>query len=899
MDLDHLRRIVASSAEEAELPSSMLVGRYHLDREIARGGMGVVYRAWDPELRRAVAIKLIKDDDAHAASRLRREAQTAAALRHPNIVGVYEVGESDGRPFIAMDFIDGPTLRQALPSMNARRAVEILEQVALAVHHAHGARIVHRDLKPENILIDPTGRPVVTDFGLARVEGGHRLTSSGVAVGTPLYMAPEQVLGEVERIGPRTDVYSIGVMLYEALAGAVPYQGLTAAEIFMKIVDGEAPRPSQSRARVDRDLETIALMAMAPEPEQRYGSAQALAADLRRWLNGEPIVARPESALAKVVRRAKRHPVAAGLAAALVLAVVVGGGLAWSAFTSQRRLADTVQAIELLADQALERYEASLMGPPRPLDVERARLRDALDQLLRLYRDNPGAHEALVAIGRIHAALRDYPDAERCMDDGLTRLGSRATARHYLERAILRASQRLDWSFAMSAYSSGTWGSRPELVAGALDDFDRALALGLDPSSPRARYGQLLVAHISDRSPGTSRILLDPFPVTVQADLLRIDGYSSLERDVVRAMSSFDQAARIKESDPSVLFGVAFVRLHAKRDIPRAVDALRKVLILRPGLVDARYLLAHAQSILAEENLERTVDPTPHLDEAEAILGGLPPSADALATRAHVRITRGKWLAQTRLEGRPELDAAVADAREALRLVPGHPHARRMAAMASLILADVDSSRGVAHATAAIEAYESLLRESPRDRTLRLNLGLSYRRRAQVSEDAHVRPEDYDRAMEVLREAVREEPRDAVAREHLAMSLLSRGLWIGRTRRGEWLPDVRAAAAEYGEAVECDGTRGSAFHWRGTARLILGQMDRDAEAIRAAVADFRKAVELAPRDPAGWCGLGDGLGAVGDWKGAVRAYEKAIELRPSLRSSYGAALEEAKRRAGP
>jgi predicted Ser/Thr protein kinase len=280
-----------ASRPRRPLPSTF--GRYTLLRELGRGGMGVIYEANDPQLDRKLALKLMivnpADEPEVEEERFAREAQIAARLRHPGIVTIYESGILDGQRFIAMERIDGRPFSDWRASVPLPRQVEVLRQVALAVHHAHEQGVLHRDLKPQNILVDAEGRATVTDFGLAKASGTSAklsLTAAGMVVGTPAYMSPEQAQGKRD-VDRRTDVYSMGVMLYEILTGRPPFQGDSAIDVLTKTLRDPVTPPSQVRRDADRTLENICLKALAKRPAGRYPTAEAFAADLARWLGGE------------------------------------------------------------------------------------------------------------------------------------------------------------------------------------------------------------------------------------------------------------------------------------------------------------------------------------------------------------------------------------------------------------------------------------------------------------------------------------------------------------------------------------------------------------------------------------------------------------------------------------
>jgi serine/threonine-protein kinase len=323
-------RLLVNTGELPQIPG------YRVDGVHGSGGMGVVYRAWDERLNRPIALKmLLAGAQARPTEleRFQREAQAVAALRHPNIVQVYDVGEVGGRPYFTMEFVEGRDLAETIQGtpQPASKAATVVAILADAVHVAHQSGIIHRDLKPSNVLLATDGTPKVTDFGLARrLEGDKELTLSGSPMGTPSYMAPEQARGDKHAVGPATDVYALGAILYELLTGRPPFRAETPTATLHQVIADDPVSPARLNPRVPRDLDTICLKCLHKEPHRRYETAAALAEDLRRFERGEPIKARRVGPLERAARWAWRRPALAGsIATGVLLACTLLGTIIW------------------------------------------------------------------------------------------------------------------------------------------------------------------------------------------------------------------------------------------------------------------------------------------------------------------------------------------------------------------------------------------------------------------------------------------------------------------------------------------------------------------------------------------------------------------------------------------
>jgi hypothetical protein len=358
------------------LPS---VPGYEVEAVLGQGGMGVVFRARHLRLGRPVALKMLLAG-AYAGpterARFQREAEAAAGLCHPNIVQLYEVGDHEGRPYFTMELVDGGNLsgKLAAAPQPVRWAAELVASLAEAVSVAHGAGIIHRDLKPANILLTAAGTPKISDFGLARrLEGQDALTQSGTTIGTPSYMAPEQVCGTAGPVGPATDVYGLGGILYELLTGRPPFLAGTALETFRQVLAEEPVPPSRLNRRVPRDLETVCLKCLHKEPHRRYPSAAALAEDLRRYLLGQTVSARPVGSLERAGKWVRRNKAVAGLLAGVVFALVAGTAASLMFAVEAGRQA------KLAGDRAgeLERQAGALEAKTRDAEAKKAEAEQA------------------------------------------------------------------------------------------------------------------------------------------------------------------------------------------------------------------------------------------------------------------------------------------------------------------------------------------------------------------------------------------------------------------------------------------------------------------------------------------------------------------------------------------
>ncbi|OWK39482.1 serine/threonine-protein kinase [Fimbriiglobus ruber] len=561
----------------ADLPQ---IPGYEVEALLGRGGMGIVFRARHLRLNRIVALKMVLTG-AYAGplerERFQREAEAIAGLQHPSIVQIHDVGDSEGRPYFTMEFVEGGSLSQKLAGTPhpARQAAVLLATLAEAAQAAHQGKIVHRDLKPANVLLTANGTPKISDFGLARRFGGEDgLTRTGSVIGTPSYMAPEQARGEPLAVGPAVDIYALGAILYELLTGRPPFRAETAAETIQQVIAQDPVAPSRLNGKVPRDLETICLKCLRKEPQQRYTSAAALGEDLQHFLRGEAIAARPEHRYERLARRVRRRPALSGaVAVATVLAVTLIGGGLW--LISERTAATRAAH----ADEAAS---------------ERAADEDLRDMVRWMKKSSWS--QATAALERAKARLGNRASADLCqrMEQGTRDLQLAARLETIRLNAFSRSGEYLDFAPADKNYEIVF----REAGFGQLHDNPQAIVAKVQES----HIGNALVAALDHWSTSTNDLHR-------QAWLLKVAAHSDPDRSEWRtlardpdirkdevALAKLLDRAPVHEQSAALLLALAkYWRAKGKDPVP----FMRRVQQAHPNDFWVNFWLGY---ILAEKN---------------------------------------------------------------------------------------------------------------------------------------------------------------------------------------------------------------------------------------------------------------------------------------------------------
>ncbi|HYG61063.1 MAG TPA: protein kinase [Thermoanaerobaculia bacterium] len=840
--------------------------RYRVERFLGAGGMGTVYRAFDPFLDRWVALKFLHWNETSQVGRFINEARSQARVDHPNVCRVYEVGEVEERPYIAMQYIEGRSLSDVRDELPAEAKVRLVRDVARAVHAAHRNGLIHRDLKPGNILVgtDDSGalHPFVVDFGLARDQDEDGLTRSGMLSGTPAYLSPEQAQGlPLDR---RTDVYSLGVVLYETLGGRPPFLAANAAGILVRLVQEEAEPLRKLQPQVPPDLETVVMKCLEKDPAQRYDSARALAEDLDRYLEGEPVHARPASWAYRLGKKARKNKALTAVAAAATIALLVLGGVALRAEWQARERAALAQGFgqrvkdleyririeAFLAPHDIRAHKQQVRREAEAIRAEMARLgplaagpghyalgkgylalheyETALDHLERAWQAGQRTPEVASALGRTlqvlyqkalwDAAREQNVDARRAAREESERTFSRP-ALSYLREIPAEETSRQPYLAALRAFFEERY---PEALAKAREAYRRDVAFyeaaQLEADSLMAqgnqegsagRYEEAL--RFYDQAGETFRALL----ANVRSDA---------------ALYAADCNRRILRLDARMAVGGL-----SEAEVLDAAAACDRALQVDPELGEAFTSKARLYQRWGQHQLQSGEDPTPALSDARAMaeraIALNPQDAQAYSHMAVAMRILAAWEQSHGRAPGSHLEQAVQAAAKAVELQPQRATFRNNLATIYLKLAEVQMGSGL-DAGAAIRSgianADQATRLDTRFGLAYINLGSAWKTMAEYQISRGDDPtESTSRGVEAFEYAIRLNPNSAPAYNNLGNAHLTLGDYQ-MARGAAARPSLERAIASYRKAVEVRPDYEVAiFNLAWTQRLLaLDQLQR-------------------------------------------------------------------------
>jgi tetratricopeptide (TPR) repeat protein/predicted Ser/Thr protein kinase len=856
--------------------------RYRVERHLGSGGMGSVYKAFDPTLDRWVALKFLHRNDASQTERFLREARAQARVSHPNVCQIHEVGEAEGRPYISMQYIDGRSLGELCDELSLADKVQLVRDTARAVHAAHRTGLVHRDLKPGNILLarDEGGEvhPYVVDFGLAMAQDEVSLSRTGMVSGTPGYISPEAAQGQA--LDRRTDVYSLGVVLYELLAGKPPFTGANLARILVQLVQ-EEPKPlRQVVPATPEDLETIAGKCLEKDPARRYESARDLAEDLDRFLDGEPIRARPAAWTYRAGKRLRKNRALAAVSVAAVLALVLVGTLSLRAQWQARERAQLAQKFGQRIGSFKTSMEYVAGQPLHDITPYKRELRAEMDSIrAEMKKIGPlAAGPGNFALGQGYMVLHQYDEAREHLERAW-KAGERGTdTAEALGLAYGRAYERALSNADRAPVTEGPT-RREEAERTYRRPAVEYLRKGLAGSPGLAGLIALYEGRYADaletarRSPGS-------FPAThleakvyraKAAEASRAGHYEEAIRLSDRAGEIYSRLAASRPSDPDLYAedcsrrGYRLQAAMALADVPEIqvegdLAACGRALRVDPGLAEGLVLEADLLWRLGEQKFKRGTDPLPELT-ASTLLAERAIALDPRDVEAHNHLAishrlLAQWKKDHGMDPRADIRQGIEAARRAVEIQPEMPSSHANLGTAYLVLAQDQQRRGAdpRQATSrAIASYEEAEELNPQSLPAFIGLGNSWNI---VSEVEIARGSDpsaaIGKAAAALERAAALNPRSAQIYNNLGNAHLTLGEYL-LTRGIDPRAALDRAAESYRRAIDLKSDYYLArynlgYTWRSLAEGLLGQGEDPLPALAQGDAALDEALRLNPTD---------------------------------------------------
>jgi eukaryotic-like serine/threonine-protein kinase len=867
----------AIDASDKEI-SINVFGRYIQLRLIGQGGIARVYCGYDPTLGRSVALKILRDE----SNRLMFEARSLARVEHENVCKVYEAGQVEGKQYISMQYIAGKTLGDAEKEMTLDEKLEVIRKIAEAVHFAHKQGLVHRDIKPSNIMLEKTEsgiwKPYILDFGLARMQAAPGITQQGAIVGTPHYMSPEQARSE--NVDARGDIYSLGATLYELITGETPFSGST-SEIILKVIQDDVIPLRKIKREISIDLETIVMKCLEKEPAARYQSAKALANDLERYLEGEPISARPLNWTARLWKKAKKNRVAASiLTIGLVVTLILISLLIlsqWKGSVQTQYANDFAEEIRYIETLLLSTYTAPIHNVTPKLSIARQRLKLIERRTAEggSWAYGPGNN----ALGQGYLMLKDYERAQTFLEKAWNS-GYRSPSTAY----ALGKVKGILWRQALIDADRLTIRTLQEEAQRKADEQFRKPAIELLKNvgkyAETPAYVEALILLYEKKHQEAfekSRVALErssrPYEVLkLQGDIHFQIGQDAIARkDYDSALMSFqsagdayNHAAELARSDQDIyladaerLTRASYIQYEKEVELTslgNAIKACDKAILIYPDNERSYRYKSEAYLMKGISQMYSSGDPRPTFIQSIELARisaaknpKIPEPHDDIAT-AYLRIA--EYESNNSIDPRKSLKAVIEESEKGLQLHPDYAPAFLDLATANFYLGDYELSHGGNPLPFLQKTIETMKHKTFQRDDFAFNLlGLTY---LDIGEYHLKRGEDprphFNQAIESYQSALKLMPKSFVAVCNMALAYQD----IARYEMNHGInpiPTCETAIQQYNHALEINPTYPHAFHDRGSVYLLKAEHkirvgEDPKEELQNALSSFHKALEL-------------------------------------------------------
>ena len=729
-------------------------GRFELVAHLGKGGMGDVYKAYDPTLKRFVAIKILRYEDPEVVKRFLREACSQARVEHRYICKIYESGEYDGHPYIAMQFIEGEDLKALNKQLNFEEKIRIIKNVALGLHAAHTQGLIHRDVKPANIMLNHNEegqwKPYIMDFGIAREQAAPGLTSTGMVVGTPFYMSPEQAKGKMMNQDRRSDIYSLGVTMYELFTGDVPFHGDTPVEVLMSVLEQEPVPIRKINPKLPVDIETIVMKCLEKEPGRRYQSAKDLADDLQRYLEGDPISARPTTITYRLKRKLKKHkwPVVSVGIASLLIILLMGLWIQSQRTASQRALIaqELGQEVEKIDSTIHYAHLLPLHDISREKEIIRNRIRLIESKMKNLGKMalGPGHY----AMGRGYMALQDFGKARDHLEASWKAGYNQPEVAYEMGRVLgelyLKESEKANRIESKELRES----RKKEIEKNLREPAVSFLRKGLNPGESK-EYIDALIAFYELKYNESLKILQriletgnEESPWFYDSKILEGNIYSAMGKDKInydegvafftKAENIYLEVIKIGQSDISGYIGLLrvlerqmMIDVHsAGKDVPalgeKAIALCQKALQIDPGMADIFVMQSSVYRWMGRYEMITGKDPVPNLDQsiasAQSAIDLQPDNYEAYGAVGSTEHYKAEYMMAHGQDPTEIFEKAATSFKKAVQINPTYVMALNGIGNVYVRMAEYQKGKGIdpsSSLTQAVSTYEKALNLNP------------------------------------------------------------------------------------------------------------------------------------------------------------------------------------------